>query len=47
LTENIDFSLDAQNLAGMELFFRYAVECGAIAAAPPVEFIGAKTSAHQ
>jgi len=39
LTENISYSLDAENLAGMELFFRYAVECGAIAAAPPVEFV--------
>lgn len=42
LTENIDFSLDAENLSGMELFFRYAVECGAIAAAPPLEFVGEK-----
>ncbi len=40
LTENIDFSLDADNLSGMELFFRYAVECGAIAAATPLEFVG-------
>jgi chorismate dehydratase len=43
LIENIDFSLDADNLAGMELFFQYAVECGAIAAAPPLEFVGEKT----
>lgn len=42
LTENIDFSLGADNLAGMELFFHYAVECGAIAAAPPLEFVGQK-----
>ncbi len=44
LTENIDFSLDAENLAGMELFFQYAVECGAIAAAPPLQFVGARAS---
>ena len=42
LTENISYSLDAENLAGMEQFFRYAVECGAIAAAPPVEFVAEK-----
>ncbi|HVP43101.1 MAG TPA: menaquinone biosynthesis protein, partial [Terriglobales bacterium] len=42
LTENIDFSLDAENLSGMELFFKSAVECGAIAAAPPLEFVGEK-----
>ncbi|MBZ5646134.1 MAG: menaquinone biosynthesis protein [Acidobacteriia bacterium] len=46
LTENIDFSLDAGNLAGMELFFHYAVECGAIAAAPPLEFVGAKAASR-
>ncbi len=42
LAENIDYSLDRDNLAGMDLFFRYAVECGAIAGAPPIEFIGEK-----
>lgn len=41
LTENIDFSLDAENITGMELFFRYAVECGAIAVAPPLDFVTA------
>ena len=46
LTENISFSLDAENLAGMDLFFRYAVECGAIAAAPPLEFVAARAASR-
>ncbi len=43
LTHNVDYRLDADNLAGLQLFFRYAVECGAIAAAPPLEFAGERT----
>lgn len=39
LTENIDYSLDAENLAGMELFFRYAAEAGLLAQARQVEFL--------
>ncbi len=39
LAENISYSLDAENLTGMELFFRYAVESGATAYAPAIEFI--------
>jgi chorismate dehydratase len=41
LTENIDYSLDADNLAGMELFFQYAVEQGVLAKMPDIQFIGA------
>ena len=40
LTENIDYSLDDDNLAGLELFFRYAVECGVLAGGRPLEFVG-------
>jgi chorismate dehydratase len=40
LTENIDYSLDDENLAGLELFFRYAVECGVLAAVRSLEFVG-------
>jgi chorismate dehydratase len=44
LTENIDYSLDDDNLAGLELFFRYAVECGVLPGLKPLEFVGeAKT----
>jgi chorismate dehydratase len=28
LTENVDYSLDAENLEGLRLFYRYGVECG-------------------
>ncbi len=40
LTENIDYSLDDENLAGLELFFRYAVECGVLPGLKPLEFVG-------
>ncbi len=45
LTENIDYSLDAENLAGMELFFRYAAEAGLLAQPRPVEFLAAQAEA--
>jgi chorismate dehydratase len=40
LTENIDYSLDDENLAGLELFFRYALQCGVLPALKPLEFVG-------
>jgi chorismate dehydratase len=43
LTKNIHFSLDSGNLEGLDLFFRYAVECGVIAEAPSLRFIGMPT----
>ena len=46
LTENIDYSLDAANLAGMELFFRYAVEAGLLPQALPIEFLPAGSVAR-
>ena len=45
LTENIDYSLDAENLAGMELFFRNAAEVGLIPQSRPVEFLAARAEA--
>jgi chorismate dehydratase len=42
LTQNIDYSLDAENLEGLDLFYRYATDCGVIAAPRPVEFVGEK-----
>lgn len=44
LTDNIDYSLDAENLAALELFFQYAVDCGVLAGARPLEFVGQQTS---
>ncbi len=46
LTQNIDYSLDAENLAGMELFFRYAAEAGLLAQPRPVEFLAAQAEAR-
>jgi chorismate dehydratase len=40
LTSNIDYSLDGENLEGMQLFFRYAAECGVLPTAPQLRFAG-------
>ncbi len=45
LTQNIDYSLDAENLEGLDLFYRYAADCGVIAAPRPLEFLGQGTLA--
>lgn len=39
LTENIHYVLDEECLAGMELFFRYAAECGILPPAPPLRWL--------
>ena len=41
LSNNIDYGLDKENIEGMKLFFRYAVQCGALPLAPDLQFIGA------
>jgi chorismate dehydratase len=38
LTENVDYSLDAENLEGLRLFFRYGMECGVFSRVPELEF---------
>jgi len=40
LTENIHYVLDEGNLAGLELFYRYASECGLIDEPPILRFVG-------
>ncbi len=40
LTHNIHFSLDPENLEGLELFFRYSAECRVIDEAPSLRFLG-------
>jgi chorismate dehydratase len=45
LTQNVHYWLDQQCIAGMDLFFRYAVECGAIPSTPPRRFLGTLRSA--
>lgn len=39
LTENIWYLLDGPCLAGLELFYRYGVECGALPLAPQLRFL--------
>ena len=39
LTENIYYELDATCIEGLQLFYRYAVECGALPAAPALRFL--------
>jgi len=41
LTENIDFSLDGENLAGLNLYYEKAAAAGLIARNRPLEFVGA------
>jgi len=45
LTKNIDYSLDAAQLEGMNLFFQYAVETGVIPEVRPIEFLDAARGA--
>ena len=39
LTENIHYDLDPACLEGLQLFYRYASECGALPAAPALRFL--------
>jgi chorismate dehydratase len=45
LTENIYYHLDAACLEGLQLFYRYAAEIGALPAAPEMNFLGAANAA--
>jgi chorismate dehydratase len=39
LTENVDYTLDAENLEGLRLYYRYGVECGVFTSAPDLAFL--------
>ena len=39
LTENIHYQLDAGCLEGLQLFYRYAAECGALPSPPTLQFL--------
>ncbi len=41
LTQNIDYSLDSENLEGLRLFYRYAAECKVLPQAPELCFVPA------
>jgi chorismate dehydratase len=45
LTDNIHYSLDADCLAGMQMFFQFARECGVLPPAPPLCFLDAAKTA--
>ena len=45
LTENIHYELDPGCLEGLQLFFRYAAEIGALPVAPEMSFLGAAKAA--
>jgi chorismate dehydratase len=45
LTENIYYQLDAPCLEGLQLFYRYAAEIGALPAAPEMHFLSAVNAA--
>lgn len=45
LRQNIDFSLDAENRRGLELYFAHAARLGLIPQAKPVEWVAAKREA--
>jgi chorismate dehydratase len=47
LRHNIDFSLDAENRRGLELYFKYAAELGLIPQAKPLEWVGAMLEAER
>jgi chorismate dehydratase len=39
LTKNISYDLDDENLRGLELFFRYSLECGLVPKVPDLRFL--------
>ena len=39
LTENIDYGLDAENLEGLRLFYKYGVEYGVFTHVPDLAFL--------
>jgi chorismate dehydratase len=47
LTMNIDYSLDDENIGGLELFLHYAVYYGLLPAFRPLEFLGGSKRASE
>jgi chorismate dehydratase len=45
LTENIHYFLDPPCLDGMQLFYQYAQECGALSSVPPLFFLDSAKAA--
>jgi chorismate dehydratase len=47
LTENVDYSLDAENLEGLRLFYRYGLECDVFSSIPELSFLEQPNLARQ
>jgi chorismate dehydratase len=45
LNENVDYSLDEDNLEGLRLFFRYAAESNVLPPAPEIQFLNQPSAA--
>lgn len=39
LTENVDYTLDAENLEGLRLYYKYGAECGIFPSIPDLAFL--------
>jgi chorismate dehydratase len=39
LTENVDYTLDAENLEGLRLYYKYGAECGIFPSVPDLAFL--------
>jgi chorismate dehydratase len=39
LTQNVDYGLDAENLEGLRLFYKYGLECGVFTQVPELAFL--------
>jgi chorismate dehydratase len=46
LTENIDYGLDAENLEGLRLFYKYAAEMNVLPEAPELDFLEHKVTSR-
>ena len=46
LTENIDYGLDAENLEGLRLFYKYAAEMKVLPPAPELDFLEHKVASR-
>jgi len=44
LTENVDYSLDPDNLEGLRLYYKYGVECGVFTHVPDLAFLEQRVS---
>jgi len=46
LTENVDYTLDADNLEGLRLFYKYGLECGVFSQVPELVFLKQRVAVY-